>query len=152
VTRWADFEAGNHELAGRVRAILTSRKHHTMATLRRDGAPRVSGLEVAFDGGDLVVGMMPDSVKLADVRRDPRVALHALSDDPPEGDPGAWTGDVKLAGRLVEQTADADVQPPGPRFWFDITEVVLTHLDPAATLLEIESWHPERGLQVMHRV
>jgi hypothetical protein len=151
MARWTDFESADREFAGRVKTILTARKHHTLATLRKDGSPRVSGLEVAFNDGDLVLGMMPESLKLADVRRDPRVALHALSEDPPEAEPGKWTGDVKLAGRVVERPGQPADEPVGPRFWVDISEVVLTHLDDAATQLEIESWHPDRGREVKRR-
>ena len=151
MSRWAEFEAAEPRLASAVKEILTARKHHTLATLRRDGSPRVSGIEVEFVVGDLVLGMMPDSRKLADILRDGRVALHALSDDPPEGNQGAWKGDVKVAGRVVQREAQPGEEPPGPRFLVDITEIVLTHLDGAATLLEIESWHPGRGREVQHR-
>lgn len=151
MARWADFESGDAKLARRVKAILTARKHHTIATLRQDGSPRVSGIEVAFNDDDLVVGMMPNSLKLADVRRDARVALHALSDDPPDDNPGEWIGDVKVAGRVVERLGHPEDQPPGPRFWVELTEVVLTHLDKGATQLEIESWHPGRGHEVKRR-
>ncbi len=151
MARWAEFEAAEAELAAQVRAILTGRRHHTVATLRRDGAPRVSGIEVALSDGDLVLGMMPDSLKLADIRRDERVALHALSGDPAEDNQAAWKGDVKVAGRAIERPARQEDQPPGPRFWVDITEIVLTRLDEAATQLEIASWHPGRGRQVKRR-
>lgn len=151
MAHWAEFEAAEAELTARVKSILTARKHHTLATLRKDGSPRVSGLAVAFNDDDLVLGMMPGSLKLADVRRDSRVAMHALSDDPPEDNPGAWKGDAKLAGRIVAQPVEPEDQPPGPRLWLDITEVALTHLDLAATQLEIESWHPGRGREVKRR-
>lgn len=151
MAHWAEFEAVEGELAARVKAILTARKHHTLGTLRKDGSPRLSGIEVAFNDGDLVLGIMPNSLKLGDVRRDARVGLHALSDDPPEDNQGAWNGDVKLAGRVVERPAEPDAQPAGPGFWFDITEVVLTHLNNPATQLAIESWHPGRGREVKHR-
>ena len=151
MAHWAEFEAAEAELAARVRAILTGRKHHTLATLRRDGSPRVSGIEVAFDESDLVLGVMPDSLKLVDIRRDERVALHALSDDPTGDDQGAWKGDVKVAGRAIERPQRPADQPPGPRFWVDITAIVLTGLDEAATQLEIASWHPGRGRQVKRR-
>jgi hypothetical protein len=42
-------------------------------------------------------------------------------------------------------------EPPGPRFWLDIREVVLTRLNDTAELLQIESWHPNRGLIVQLR-
>lgn len=152
MAHWAEFEAAEPELSGRVGAILMVRKHHTLATLRKDGSPRVSGIEVVFIDGDLVFGMMPESLKLLDVRRDARVGLHALADDPPAESPAAWKGDVKLAGLVVERPANPAVQPPGPRFWLDIREVVLTHLNDTAEQLEIESWHPGRGHVVQLRI
>jgi hypothetical protein len=148
VAHWSEFEVADPELAASVGAILKARKHHTLATLRQDGSPRVSGIEVAFVAGDLVLGMMPQSRKLADVRRDARVGLHALSDDPPAESPQAWRGDVKLSGLAVELPADPSEEPEGPRFWLDIGEVVLTHLDASAQHLLVESWHPGRGHEV----
>jgi hypothetical protein len=149
---WAEFEAADADLAARVRAIFTARKHHTLATLRRDGSPRVSGIEVAFrDDGQLVLGMMPGSRKQADVGRDGRVALQALSDDPPADDQASWRGDAKLSGTVTELAPRDDDEPPGPRFGLDITEAVLTHLNEAADLLVVESWHPARGTRVISR-
>ena len=149
---WGDFAAAAPGLAGRVRAIFAARKHHTVATLRRDGSPRVSGIEVEFrDDGELVLGMMPGSRKLEDVTRDGRVALQALSDDPPADDQASWGGDAKLAGVARLLPARPDDQPPGDRFGIDITEVVLTHLNDAADLLVIESWHPDRGTETRSR-
>ena len=151
MARWADFEAAEPGLAGRVSAIFGGRKHHTLATLRRDGSPRVSGTEVEFRDGEMILGMMPGSLKLADARRDPRIALQGLSDDPPADDQAAWQGDAKVAGRLVELPPRPEDQPPGPRLRIDIDEVVLTALaDPPVELL-IESWHPDRGLEVRRR-
>jgi hypothetical protein len=151
MAHWAEFEAAEPDLAARVKAVLMARKHHTLATLRMDGSPRVSGIEVAFDGDDLVLGMMPDSRKLSDVRRDGRMALHALSDDPPDGNHAAWKGDVKVGGTLVERSAEPRSQAAGVRQWLDIGEIVLTHLDHLATHLEIESWHPGRGREITER-
>jgi hypothetical protein len=151
VSRWADLESAEPGFTARVRAILTARKHHTLATLRKDGSPRLSGSELELRDGELILGMMPGSVKLADVRRDPRIAIHALSEDPPADDQAAWKGDAKIAGRAVEMPPRAEDQPPGPRFRIDVSEVVLTALaDPPVELL-IESWHPGRGLEVRRR-
>ena len=55
---WSDFETAQPEFAARVRKLFADHKHHTMATLRRDGAPRISGTEVDFTGGQLALGMM----------------------------------------------------------------------------------------------
>jgi hypothetical protein len=129
---WQVVEQDAPEFAARVRTLFQARKHKTMATLRADGSPRISGIETQF-GEQVTFGSMADSRKLADLRRDPRLALHSPSVDPPEDNAGAWVGEAKIAGRAVP-TADG--------FRVDITEVALTHLDGG---LVIESWHPGRG-------
>jgi hypothetical protein len=53
MARWADFEKDAPEFAARVRAVLDRHKHKTMATIRRTGAPRISGAEIQFVGGDV---------------------------------------------------------------------------------------------------
>ena len=129
---WHEFEADAPELASRVRSLFQARKHKTLATLRADGSPRISGIETQI-GEHLTFGSMARSRKLADLQRDPRLALHSPSVDPPEDDPGAWVGEAKIAGRAVA-TDDG--------FMVDISEVALTYLDGG---LAIESWHPGRG-------
>ena len=53
MSSWTEFEAAQPEFAARVRSLMTTRKHLTMATLRADGSPRISGTEVEFAGGEL---------------------------------------------------------------------------------------------------
>src|SRR5215218_11225308 len=101
MANWSEVEAAAPELAARVRATMDAYKHKVLATLRRDGSPRVTGIEATFTDGELWLGMMPGSRKAMDLRRDPRLALHSASLDPPE-DPTTWPGDAKLAGRAVE--------------------------------------------------
>lgn len=145
---WSDFERSAPDLAASVRAIFEARKHHTLATLRADGAPRISGIEVEFrDDGELVLGMMPGSRKAADVARDCRLAVHGLSADPPPEDQPSWGGDAKIAGLGVSLGERLEEQPPGPRFRIDITEVVLTRIDGDGQGLVIQSWHPGRGVE-----
>jgi hypothetical protein len=55
---WNDFAAAVSHLAGEVKGLFTAHRHHTMATLRADGAPRISGTEVSFTDGNLTIGMM----------------------------------------------------------------------------------------------
>jgi hypothetical protein len=70
--------------------------------------------------------------------------------DPPEADPGSWSGEAKIAGRAVEVgRGDAAGQPHF--FSVDITEVVITRVGTPPDHLVIESWHPGRGLQVQER-
>ncbi len=82
---WAEFASAAPALASRVRQRFDVRKHKTLATLRKDGSPRISGIEVEFADGELFLGMMPGSLKLYDLERDPRLALHSPTEDPPPG-------------------------------------------------------------------
>lgn len=114
-----------------------------MATIRKDGSPRISGTEVTIEGGELRIGSMPSSVKGLDLRRDPRVAIHGPSSDPPAGTPARWRGEAKVAGIAREVEPD--------RFVIDLDEVVITRLDRAGSHLIIESWRPGRGHRLQER-
>src|SRR4051794_15733283 len=104
MVRWVEVEREAPELAERARTLFGRGVNKTIATIRADGSPRISGTELGFDGGDVTLGMMGGSMKLADARRDPRVAIHSPTVDATTKD---WPGDAKLAGVLVE------VPPPG---------------------------------------
>ena len=136
---WSEVERDAPEFARRVRTLFQARKHKTMATLRADGSPRISGIETQF-GDELTFGSMPRSRKGADLARDPRVALHSPSVDPPEGDDAGWLGEAKVSGREL-RTDDG--------YRVDIAEVALTYLGGGQ--LVIESWHPGRGLEKVAR-
>jgi hypothetical protein len=137
MTTWSEVEAAAPELAAAVRACFERGKHKTMATLRADGSPRISGIETEFVDGELTFGMMPGSVKLADVQRDPRVALHSPSVDPPD-DPSQWSGEAKVAGRALPGAPAEE----GASFALDVAEVVLTRIADSGDRLVIESWRP----------
>jgi hypothetical protein len=141
---WQEITEQAPELANGVRERFAVRKHCTMATLRADGSPRISGTEVQFADGQLWIGSMPQALKALDLRRDPRVALHSPTVDPPEDDPSEWPGEAKLAGRAVEVDSD-DPADTSHRFRIDIAELVLTRVSGDALL--IRSWHAGRGLQ-----
>jgi hypothetical protein len=146
---WKDFAAAEPDFAARVHRLFTRQKHMTLATLRRDGSPRISGTEVEFRADHLSLGMMPRSLKAQDLLRDPRLALHSPSVDPPPDDETAWPGEAKIAGRAVE----AEDKPPDGSHLFqvDITEVVLTRVGSPADHLVIEAWHPDRGFETRRR-
>jgi hypothetical protein len=148
---WGAVAAAEPDFAARVRRLFDARKHKTLATLRRDGSPRISGIETQFADDELWLGMMAGSRKAADLRRDPRMALHSPTQDPPEDDPGAWPGEAKLAGRAIEVANPQQPDQPSHRFRVDVTEVVLTRLGEPADHLVIESWHQGRGLRRVER-
>ena len=101
VTTWRDVEQAEPEFAQRVRALFDAHRHKTMATVRADGSPRISGIETVFEDGELVFGSMPHARKGADLRRDPRFALHSATVDPVEGSEAQWPGEAKISGRAI---------------------------------------------------
>lgn len=151
---WEDVEQAEPEFAARVRQLFDGGKHKTIATLRADGSPRISGIECEFTGGALTFGSMPGARKGADLKRDPRFALHGPVVHPVEGEEAKWPGEAKIAGRAVLAPADEDPsgdEPPADSFAADISEIVITRLNPEATMLVVESWTPQRGLRLVER-
>jgi len=63
------------------RAILQGRRNAYLATLMPDGSPHVTPVWIDVDGEDVVVNTSEGTVKLANVRRDPRVAVNIESED-----------------------------------------------------------------------
>jgi hypothetical protein len=155
MARWAEVEREAPGLVAAAREFLDAGVHKTLATLRRDGAPRISGSEIVLRDGDLWFGSMWQAMKARDLQRDPRFALHSASVDPP-----AWRGDAKLSGR-VEEVTDPDVvariigdhAPPGPNHLFraDVTELSVVRLAEAGDSLVVESWHEGRGVTRVER-
>lgn len=147
---WNDLERAEPEFARTVRTLLDAHRHKTIATLRADGSPRISGIEAAIKDGELTFGSMPDARKGADLRRDPRFALHGATVDPVEGSEAQWPGEVKVSGRAIPAGRITE-GPEGDLFRADLAEVVHTHLNADATTLVIEWWTPTRGLRRTER-
>ena len=151
---WQELEDAEPDFAGRVRRLLDAGRHKTIATVRADGSPRISGIECEITDGELRFGSMTGARKGADLRRDPRFALHGPTFHPEEGKEGEWPGEAKVAGVAVPAgpvAAEGEEGPDGELFVADIREVVVTGLNDAATMLVVDSWTPERGLQRVER-
>ncbi|MBG0853086.1 pyridoxamine 5'-phosphate oxidase family protein [Streptomyces spinoverrucosus] len=152
---WASFVTAEPDLAKTVEERFGAHTHHILATLRKDGSPRTTGIEVRFLNGELWLGMMPDSRKALDLRRDPRFALQA---NPGEGT-SMGGGDVRIAGRAIE-VEDAEtkarygeeVEPPEPFHLFrtELTEVVRTYVEDD-TYLVLQVWKPGEPLRTIKR-
>jgi len=143
---WKDVTTAAPELAKTTRELFEANKHLTIATLRKDGAPRISGIECRFIEDDLWFGSMPDAVKARDLKRDPRFALHSGT-----GDASGWKGDAKVAGRVEEITDrerrkaifGAMGQPDSGTshlFRAELNEVSTVRLGEPADHLLIDSW------------
>jgi hypothetical protein len=157
MSSWDQFETEAPEFAAFVRERLEAHRHRMMATLRADGSPRISGIEVTIARGELWIGGLPGSLKFADLRRDPRLAVHSGSDDPP-----GFRGDARLSGRATEVLdeslkaqffEDAGGGPPGPfeLFRLDIAEASTIREADAKDHLVIEVWKPGRAVKRIER-
>ncbi|MEU2109785.1 pyridoxamine 5'-phosphate oxidase family protein [Streptomyces sp. NPDC019507] len=151
---WADFQAAEPDFATVVRERFEKYKHHVLATLRKDGSPRLTGLEVTFRSGELWLGMMPDSRKALDLLRDPRFAIHAN----PGADDSMADGDARIGGRAVEVTdpeaktpfqSATEAPEPFHLFRVELTEVVRTGVE--GDELVVRGWQPGRGLRTVRR-
>ena len=152
---WAAFRSAAPGPAQIVEERFGAHRHHVLATLRKDGSPRTSGLEVRFLNGELWLGMMPDSLKALDLLRDPRFALQA---NPGEGT-GMGGGDVRVAGRAFEVVDTAvkgayvkEVEPPQPFHLFrtELTEVVRTYVEDEKYLVT-QVWKPGEPVRTLKR-
>jgi hypothetical protein len=152
---WSEFEAAAPELAARVRERLDAHVHKTLATVRRDGSPRISGTETQIADGEIWIGSMWEARKARDLQRDPRFAIHSGSDDPPD-----WSGDAKLAGVAEEildedevrrRNGEAGANGPSHLFRLDLREVSTVGLTAARDGLVIDMWTPEGGVRSIRR-
>ena len=152
VSSWDEFRNAEPEMAGVVQQLFDAHRHKTIATVRADGSPRISGIECSFGDGRLTFGSMEGARKLADLHRDDRFALHSATVDPVDGDEGAWPGEAKIAGRAIpDGSITGEGAPGGEMFVADVTEVVFVHLDSAATALIVEWWTPDGGRRSVER-
>jgi hypothetical protein len=163
---FADVENVEPDLAGRVRAILSSTTNAVLGTIRRDGSPRLSGADPYFHDGQLCIWSMPRARKGQDLRRDPRVAVHSIPWDSRklrDGAADAGEADAKVSGTAVlvsdagalsafrawlksdrgVDTEDWDL------FRIDIDALTVISVDNGQLL--VDRWSTTEGRQMMRR-
>lgn len=155
---WGKVTAAAPELAAKVQARFEAHGLALLATLRKDGGPRITGIETLFGEGELWLGMMPGSLKAKDLLRDPRLALHSATTDKM-----VKAGDAKVSGTavLVEDEATfehyrkasggGEGQSLGSFHLFRVDVKEMSHLAPAGDHLDIESWTEARGYRQVDR-
>ena len=94
---WEEFKANAPEIATLGEERFNRTGLVLLATLRKNGWPRISPVEVIIVDGHLYLGMMWRSMKALDLQRDPRCTVHSTvcNKDGSEGE-------VKLYGNAVE--------------------------------------------------
>ena len=151
---WADFERVAPDLASLGRERFERFGIVLIGTVRSDGGPRVTPVEVYLVQGHLVFNMMWRSLKALDLLRDPRVFVHSVV----TGREGA-EGEFKLRGhavviedaRLRAASADAieaaiDWRPPERSHFFavDVEAAAFVHYEDDER--RMTPWNRERGI------
>ena len=88
------------ELTEMQRAVLTGKNFYSLATIGKDGAPRSTTIWGDLEGDDIVVNSVEGRGWLANIRREPRVAV-AVHEE------GNAYRQVSVRGHVVEETAGA---------------------------------------------
>jgi Pyridoxamine 5'-phosphate oxidase len=151
---WADFERAAPDLASLGRERFERFGIVLIGTVRSDGGPRVTPVEVYLVQGHLVFNMMWRSLKALDLLRDPRVFVHSVV----TGREGA-EGEFKLRGhavviedaRLRAASADAieaaiDWRPPERSHFFAVAVEAAAFVHYEDDERRMTRWNRERGL------
>ena len=87
------------ELSEKQRAVLNGKNFYTLSTIGKDGAPRSTTIWGDLEGDDIIVNSVEGRGWLANIRRDPRVAVavHDMED--------AYN-QVSISGSVVEETTE----------------------------------------------
>ncbi|MGH2756071.1 MAG: pyridoxamine 5'-phosphate oxidase family protein [Actinomycetota bacterium] len=141
---WKEIESSEPDLARRVKERFDAYRHKVIATIRKDGSPRISGVEAEFKEGEVSLGMMPGSLKARDLQRDPRLALHSGTEDPSEQ--AGEVIDAKLSGLAKEISGHHHHV-----FHVDVKEIVLITIGDPTDHLLIETWREGGGLRSTKR-
>lgn len=148
---WGELETNYPEFAARVATRFLAHSHHVLASLRTDGSPRMSGINIFFNDGEMWFGSMKGSLKTQDLLRDPRCAVHSapLSET-------LESGDVKINGTACELRREQALiwQPESPNDG-DYFALRLAHVSLVTVRdekLVIEMWDTSRGLRIVERL
>jgi hypothetical protein len=160
---WSEFASAESEFAELARRFLDLNTHKVLATLRRDGSPRLSGTELQFCLGQVFFGSMPGAQKAKDIGRDPRISVHSGSVDPGPNRDG-WDGDTTFSGTAVEVLDPSEIGKwsaeqdfPGLEsgdfhlFRAELSRVTVVKLNPEREALAVSWWTPQEGLRTASR-
>jgi hypothetical protein len=150
---WSEFERGQSRMARLGREHLITPGVVLVATIRRDGTPRVSPVEPFLLDGDLWLSMMWQSSKARDLLRDPRILVHSVitSRDGAEGE-FKVRGTARLESELTIRRRHAEAvaaslgwRPDLDRshlFSVDISKVSYLSYDTASGDQHVAIWPP----------
>jgi len=104
--RWARFAAAAPAIAAAAERLFRAFTIGYLATVRRDGAPRVHPVTVTLAGDGLYVLVLRHTPKAGDLRRDGRFALHAFPHSPTAD---GWHDEEVMIGGTAALVTDREV-------------------------------------------
>jgi hypothetical protein len=142
---WRELEQGAPEVARLGEERLDRAGVALLATLRKDGSPRISPVEPYLFEGRLLFGAMSWTLKAHDLLRDPRCVLHSAVTGPDNAE-----GELKLYGRATE--VDEPIRAACAEGWWqqqplDAATVFELRIDQAAFV----SWDTAAGRMTVRR-
>ena len=147
---WKEVEDAVPELAALVRERFDAHLHKTMATLRKDGSPRISGTEVKFADGGVWIGSMGGAMKAKDLQRDGRCAFHCapLDTDMAEADAkfsvvATEISDIEKLRRVWPEWEGHHASGGAHAFHVDVTEMSAATVEGEEMV--IRSWNERDG-------
>jgi len=152
---WSEIERHQPHLADLGRQRLLGPGVVLVATIRRDGTPRLSPVEPFVMDGALWLSMMWDSTKATDLLRDPRILVHSVisSRDGGEGEfkvrgAARAENDTAVQSRYAQAVAES-LGWEAEVGWFHLFEVSIEHLtyiryDPVIEYQHVAMWPPAR--------
>ncbi len=147
MARWATFIEEAGELGRLATERLIDRVAY-LATVRVSGGPRVHPVTPLVHEGTMFVRMYPTSPKVADLRADPRFAIHSQVDDT-----SGTGGEILILGTagMIDDSdwieeALARLSDPDPERYvlleFDLQEVKVTVYEGEETIRR--RWRPAK--------
>ena len=91
------------ELSDKKRELLLGRNFYTLSTIGKDGSPRSTTIWGDLDGDDVLVNSVEGRGWLANIRRDPRVAI-AVHEE------GSAYNQVSIRGHVVDETTEGGLE------------------------------------------
>jgi hypothetical protein len=157
VMNWKEFQETAPEMATLGMERFQRSGVSLLATLRKDGSPRISPVEPLFIGDHLLLGMMWHSMKALDLLRDARCVIHSAVTNT-EGD----EGEFKLRGRAVELTEERYYQAIREKweaqpstclhvFSVNIESASFIAYDIGKGEMIMKQWDTQRGLRETRR-
>lgn len=154
--QWSEVQSSQPRLAEVGRRRLIEPGVVLVATIRRDGTPRMSPVEPFVMDGAFWLSMMWQSTKAKDLQRDPRILVHNVITSPDGGPDGEFKlrgtarteDDREVQRRYAEAVAASLGWNPEPGrfhlFELDIDEVTFISYDTATGDQQVAMWPPGR--------